>query len=60
MEITKKQLKNIIKEEMEILSRTGDIDSLTEVERRFFKELLERLSPQNLAEFGIKKTQQSS
>jgi len=60
MEITKKQLKNIIKEEMEILSRTGDIDSLAEVERRFFKELLERLSPQNLAEFGIKKTQQSS
>tara|TARA_A100001011_G_C13561272_1_gene536436 strand:+ start:277 stop:450 length:174 start_codon:yes stop_codon:yes gene_type:complete len=55
MEITKNQLKKIIKEEMEILSQSGDIYSLTEVEKRFFKSMLERLSPQNLVEFGIKK-----
>jgi GTP-sensing pleiotropic transcriptional regulator CodY len=56
MQITKRRLKEIIKEEMDHLATTGDINSLTESEKLAFQIILEKLTPNQLEEFGLKKT----
>lgn len=55
MEITKKRLKKIIKEEMEVLANTGDIDFLTESEKQLFEIILEKLTPNQLENLGLKR-----
>ena len=56
MEITKRRLKEIIKEEMDHLAETGDINALTDSEKRAFAIILEKLTHRQLSEFGLKKT----
>jgi hypothetical protein len=55
MQITKRRLKEIIKEEMEHLAETGDINAITESEKMAFQIILEKLSPQQLEELGLKR-----
>jgi|TARA_Y100000289_G_C3929071_1_gene155297 hypothetical protein len=55
MQITKRRLKEIIKEEMHHLAETGDIDALTESEKQAFTIILEKLSVEQLKVFGLKK-----
>ena len=55
MQITKRRLKEIIKEEMEHLSKTGDLNSLTESEKMAFETILEKLTPKQLQEMGLKR-----
>ena len=55
MEITKGKLKKIIREEMFSLAETGDITLITESEKEVFKIILDKLSPDQLKKFGIKK-----
>ena len=55
MEITKGKLKQIIKEEMLHLAHTGDITMITESEKKVFKIILEKLTPEQMKSFGIKK-----
>ena len=55
MEITKRRLKEIIKEEMNNLAETGDIDMITESERKVFKIILEKLTPKQLEDLGLKR-----
>ena len=55
MEITKKKLKEIIKEEIAHLSETGELHSLTESEKRAFKIILEKLSSNELHNLGLKR-----
>ena len=45
----------VIKEEMEVLAETGDIDYLTESERQLFEIILEKFSEEQLEELGLKK-----
>ena len=56
MDITKRRLKEIIKEEMDHLAETGDLSALTESEKQAFAIILEKLTPGQLSEFGLKKT----
>ena len=56
MEITKKKLKEIIKEEMDLLSTVGDIHAPSISEMRMFQMILDRLSDEHLKNFGLKKT----
>ena len=55
MQITKGRLKKIIKEEMELLSESGDITMISESEIQAFKIILNKLTESQLKEFGIKK-----
>jgi len=55
MEITKGRLKQIIKEEMEMLASTGDVMVISESEKEVFKIILEKLSLEQLKQFGLKK-----
>ena len=55
MELTKKRLKNIIKEEMLSLAETGDIYLVSESEKKVFEVILEKLSNDELRRFGLKK-----
>ena len=55
MQITKRRLKELIKEEMEHLSKTGDLNSVTESEKMAFETILEKLTPKQLQEMGLKR-----
>ena len=55
MQITKRRLKEIIKEEMFHLSETGDMSALTESEKMAFQIILEKLTPRQLEKFGLKR-----
>mgnify|MGYP001181139486 FL=1 len=55
MQITKRRLKEIIKEEMDHLATTGDINSLTESEKLAFEIILEKLSPEQLKDLGLQR-----
>ena len=55
MEITKRKLKEIIKEEIEMLSLTGELRTLTESERKAFKMILSKLTSEELQDFGLEK-----
>ena len=55
MQITKRRLKEIIKEEMEHLAENGDINAITESEKMAFQIILEKLSPAQLEEMGLKR-----
>ena len=55
MQITKRRLKEIIKEEMEHLAESGDINAITESEKMAFQTILEKLSPNQLEELGLKR-----
>ena len=48
-------LKNIIKEEMLSLAETGDINLVSESERKVFKIILEKLSDDDLRQLGLRK-----
>ena len=56
MDITKRKLKKIIKEEMNILANSGDITLVSESEKEVFALILEKLTPEQLKAFGLKKT----
>lgn len=55
MEITKRRLKEIIAEEMQLLVQTGDFSAVTESEKKAFAIILEKLTPQQLEELGLKR-----
>ena len=55
MQITKRRLKQIIKEEMAHLAESGDLDAITESEKMAFQIILEKLSPEQLKEMGLKR-----
>ncbi len=55
MQITKRRLKEIIKEEMDLLAQTGNLEALSESEKLAFKIILEKLSSTELRDFGLKK-----
>jgi len=55
MQITRRRLKEIIKEEMDHLAETGDLDSITESEKIAFQIILEKLTPNQLEELGLKR-----
>lgn len=55
MDITKKRLKQIIAEEMKNLAETGDISMITEAEKKAFAIILEKLTPTQLEEMGLKR-----
>jgi hypothetical protein len=50
MQITKRRLK-----EINHLAETGDLDGLTESEKMAFQIILEKLSPEQLEEMGLKR-----
>ena len=55
MEITKRRLKQMIKEEMDLLATTGDIQSITESEKRLFSLILKKLTHSQLEDLGLKR-----
>jgi len=55
MQITKRRLKEIIKEEMEHLAETGDINAITESEKMAFQIILEKLAHLQLVELSLKR-----
>jgi|TARA_B100000085_G_scaffold193893_1_gene177781 hypothetical protein len=55
MEITKRRLKEIISEEMALLAETGDINIISEAEKKAFAIILEKLTPKELEELGVKR-----
>ena len=55
MEITKRRLKEIIAEEMNHLAETGDLEMITEAEKQAFAIILEKLSPKQLEDLGLKR-----
>ena len=55
MEITKRRLKEIIAEEMKHLATTGDLTAITEAEKKAFAIILEKLTPKQLEELGLKR-----
>ena len=55
MEITKRRLKEIIAEEMSYLAETGDVNMITESEKKVFAIILEKLTPRQLEEMGLKR-----
>ena len=55
MQTTRRRLKEIIKEEMDHLAETGDLEALTESEKMAFQIILEKLSPEQLQELGLKR-----
>jgi hypothetical protein len=56
MDITKRRLKQIIKEEMNHLEESNDINAITESEKLAFQIILEKLTKTELLQFGLKKT----
>jgi len=56
MDITKRRLKEIIKEEMNHLETSNDINAITESEKLAFQIILEKLTKTELLQFGLKKT----
>ncbi len=56
MEITKRRLKEIIAEEMNHLAETGDLNMVTEAEKKAFAIILEKLTPKQLEDLGLKRT----
>ena len=55
MELTKRRLKEIIAEEMNHLAETGDLNMITEAEKKAFAIILEKLTPKQLEEMGIRR-----
>jgi len=55
MELTKRRLKEIIAEEMQHLADTGDLNMITEAEKKAFAIILEKLTPKQLEEMGIRR-----
>lgn len=55
MEITKRRLKEIIAEEMQILMQTGDFSAVSESEKKAFAIILEKLTTEQLKELGLKR-----
>ncbi len=55
MQITKRRLKEIIAEEMKVLADSGDINMITEAEKRAFQIILEKLTPKELENLGLKR-----
>ena len=55
MELTKRRLKEIIAEEMNHLAETGDLSMITEAEKKAFAIILEKLTPKQLEEMGLKR-----
>ncbi len=55
MELTKRRLKQIIAEEMSLLVETGDVELVTEAEKRAFSIILEKLSTEQLEKLGLKR-----
>ena len=55
MELTKRRLKEIIAEEMRYLAETGDLSLVTESEKKVFAVILEKLTPSQLEELGLKR-----
>ena len=55
MDITKRRLKQIIKEEMVHLAETGEIQAITESEKKLFSMILEKLTSTQLEKLGLKR-----
>ena len=55
MEITKRKLKEIIAEEMQHLADTGDLNMITEAEKKAFAIILEKLTQKQLEDLGLKR-----
>ena len=55
MELTKRRLKEIIAEEMNHLAETGDLNMITEAEKKAFEIILEKLTPKELENLGLKR-----
>ena len=55
MELTKRRLKEIIAEEMQHLAETGDLNMITEAEKKAFAIILEKITPKQLEELGLKR-----
>ncbi len=55
MELTKRRLKEIISEEMSHLAETGDLNMITESEKKAFAIILEKLTPTQLEELGLRR-----
>ena len=55
MEITKRRLKEIITEEMASLAETGDLNMITEAEKKAFAIILQKLTPKQLEDLGLKR-----
>ena len=55
MELTKRRLKEIIAEEMQHLAETGDLEMVSEAEKQAFEMILQKLSPEQLKDLGLKK-----
>jgi len=55
MEITKKRLKTLIKEEMLLLAESGDIKLVSESEMKAFELILEKLTEEDLHQYGLRK-----
>ena len=55
MELTKRRLKEIIAEEMSHLAETGDLNMITESEKKAFAIILEKLTPTQLMELCLKR-----
>ena len=55
MEITKRKLKQIIAEEMQHLADSGELNMITEAEKKAFAIILEKLTPKQLEELGLKR-----
>ena len=60
MELTKRRLKEIIAEEMNHLAETGDLNMITEAEKKAFAIILEKLTPKQLEDLGLKRIQLTS
>lgn len=55
MELTKRRLKEIIAEEMNHLAETGDLNMITEAEKKAFEIILEKLTPKQLEDLGLRR-----
>jgi hypothetical protein len=55
MQISKRRLKEIIAEEMNHLAETGDLNMITEAEKKAFTIILEKLTPKQLEDLGLKR-----
>ena len=55
MELTKRRLKEIIAEEMNHLAETGDLNMITEAEKKAFEIILEKLTTKQLENLGLKR-----
>ena len=55
MKLTSDMLRQIIKEEMAHLAKSGDLDAVTESEKMAFQIILEKLSPEQLEDLGLRR-----